>query len=305
MSFSVCSQYEPQISMHYQGQLSVNPAFAGSSGNINMTAVSRQQWVGFEGAPATTVAGVDGSVKLFDRQHGFGIVIMNDEIGAFNSLMMNFNYAYRIETEYGEIGLGLKLGLLNTKFDGSKLNAIPGQKAGGYHQENDEALVKSKVSGSAPDVGFGAHYQSAGFFVGMSVVHLNHPKPAFNEDLEWGVKPAMFLSSAYLYKLKNKKFSLEPRMMVKSDFSSFQFELGAALHYNDRLWGALGFRYQEAVVVQIGAVVAGNVKLGYGYDLNVSKLSGYQGGTHEIMLGYNFDLSLEKRNKAYKSVRFL
>ena len=95
INFSVRSQYEPQISMHYSGQLSVNPAFAGSSGNINLAAVSRQQWVGFDGAPNTTVAGVDGAIKVFDRFHGFGLVILNDEIGAFNTLMININYAYR------------------------------------------------------------------------------------------------------------------------------------------------------------------------------------------------------------------
>lgn len=165
MNFSVRSQYEPQISMHFSGQLSANPAYSGSSGNINLAAVSRQQWVGFEGAPTTTVAGVDGSVKLFDRIHGFGVVIMNDEIGAFNTLMMNINYAYRIELQKGELGLGLKLGMVNTKFDGSKLSPVVGQSPDDYHQENDEAILTSNTSGSALDVGFGAHYQSEGFYV--------------------------------------------------------------------------------------------------------------------------------------------
>lgn len=305
MSFSVRSQYEPQISMHYSGQLSVNPAFAGSSGNINLSAVNRQQWIGFEGAPNTTVAGVDGSIKMFDRFHGFGLVILNDEIGAFNTLMLNLNYAYRIELEKGEIGLGLKLGMLNTKFDGAKLNATVGDKPDDYHQESDEAILKSNTSGSALDFGFGAHYQTADFYVGASVVHLNHPKPSFSEDLNWGISPTLFISSGYMYRLKNKQLALEPRVMLKSDFRGLQWELGSALHYHEKVWGALSYRHQEAIIVQVGTVVSGNVKLGYGYDLNISKLSGYQGGTHEIMVGYNFDLSLEKRSKAYKSVRFL
>lgn len=305
INFSVRSQYEPQISMHYSGQLSVNPAFAGSSGNINLAAVSRQQWVGFDGAPNTTVAGVDGAIKVFDRFHGFGLVILNDEIGAFNTLMININYAYRIELQKGELGLGLKLGMINTKYDGSKLNPSAGQSPDDYHQENDDAILKSNASGSAPDFGFGAHYQSAKFYAGVSVTHLNRPKPSFNEDLKWEMLPTIFFSSGYLHHLKNKRYALEPRVMLKSDFKGVQFELGSALHYNDKIWGALGYRYQEAIILQVGAVVAGSVKLGYGYDLNVSKLSGYQGGSQEIMVGYNFDLSLQKRTKAYKSVRFL
>lgn len=305
MSFCALGQYEPQASMYNAGQLSVNPAFAGSSGRINLSAINRQQWVGFEGAPTTTVAGADGSVKIFDRFHGLGIAIINDEIGAFNSLMMNLNYSYRIEIEKGEIGFGLKLGMINTKFDGSKLNAVPDQSNDGYHQETDDALLKSNTSGSALDVGFGVHYQTPVFYSGMSVVHLNSPKLSFDDNLEWGMEPVLFLNSGYIYRFENKRYAVEPNFLVKSDFKSLQYELGAALHYNERMWGSLGYRSNEALIFQVGAVIAGNVKLGYSYDLNLSKISGYQGGSHELMVGYQFDLSLEKRSKAYKSVRFL
>lgn len=291
--------------MHYQGQMGANPAFAGSSGNINLAAVNRNQWLGFEGAPKTTVAGVDGSIKVFDRFHGFGLVISNDEIGAFNSLMMNINYSYQIELEEGILGLGMRIGMINTKFDGSKLNPMPGQKNDDYHQNDDQAILKASTNGSAADIGLGAHYQTPKFYAGLSVLHLNSPKPSFDSDLSWKVKPAIFLGSGYLMALRDKKYAIEPRIMIKSDFATWQYEIGAALHYSENLWGAIGYRNREAIILQIGGLVFGQVKMAYGYDLNTSKMAGYQGGTHEIALGYNFDLSLEKKSKAYKSVRFL
>lgn len=304
MSFWAHGQTEPQLSMFNSAQLAVNPAFAGSTGQINLSAVNRQQWIGFDGAPQTTVAGADGSIKIFDRFHGVGILFVNDEVGAFNTLFMNLNYSYRIELEVGELGFGLKAGLINSKFDGTKLNATTGRNDG-YHQESDDAILKSSTSGSAFDVGFGVHYQTPSFYAGASVIHLNSPKPGYDDKLNWKAEPALFISSGYMHHLNNNRYAIEPRVMVKSDFKTLQYELTAALHYDEKMWGALGYRKQEAVIIQIGTVVAGSVKLGYSYDINVSKLSGYHGGTHELMLGYVFNLSLEKRSKAYKSVRFL
>ncbi|MBQ0741441.1 type IX secretion system membrane protein PorP/SprF [Aquimarina celericrescens] len=45
-----------------------------------------------------------------------------------------------------------------------------------------------------------------------------------------------------------------------------------------------------------------NLKVAYSYDFSVSKLSGYNNGSHEIVLLFNLDLS--KYSKKYSSPRF-
>ncbi|HEX2974488.1 MAG TPA: type IX secretion system membrane protein PorP/SprF, partial [Bacteroidales bacterium] len=51
----VFSQQDP-LSSHYMfNTLTYNPGIAGTSGMICATALNRQQWVGFKGAPSTTL----------------------------------------------------------------------------------------------------------------------------------------------------------------------------------------------------------------------------------------------------------
>jgi hypothetical protein len=46
-------------------------------------------------------------------------------------------------------------------------------------------------------------------------------------------------------------------------------------------------------------------KIGYSYDLTTSKIKGYSAGTHEIMLGYCFNVKKPKKVSSYQNARFL
>ena len=55
-----------------------------------------------------------------------------------------------------------------------------------------------------------------------------------------------------------------------------------------------------------GLEMKNGIMIGYSYDLNVAKNIGrYTGGSHEVTLSYSFGMQLGKRQKIYKSVRFL
>lgn len=49
----VHAQQDPQFTQYMFDRLSVNPAVAGTTGNMCVTALLRQQWSGFDGAPKT------------------------------------------------------------------------------------------------------------------------------------------------------------------------------------------------------------------------------------------------------------
>lgn len=270
-----------------------------------MSAGNRQQWVGFEGAPKTTVFGADGAIKLFDRFHGIGFSLLSDEAGAYQTLLMNLNYSYQIDLEEGVLGLGIKVGLTNQKFDGSRLNSSVGDQNDDYHRPDDPAIPQSALSGRAMDVGAGVYYSTPVWYAGVSCMHLNRPDPDFKEEFNWSLRPAVVVHGGYTWQLRNRKYAIEPRMLIKTDFSSWQADLQMSLIYLRRFWGTLGYRLQEAMLIQAGLELNNGLKIGYGYDINLNQMAGYHGGSHEIMLGYSFALSLEKRTKTYKSVRFL
>ena len=84
-----------------------------------------------------------------------------------------------------------------------------------------------------------------------------------------------------------------------------QIDLAALLEYKERFWGGVSYRLQDAVALIFG-VQFKDFKIGYSYDINISKLKlPVGGGTHEFMLSYCFKLDVEKGRKSYKNTRFL
>jgi hypothetical protein len=76
-------------------------------------------------------------------------------------------------------------------------------------------------------------------------------------------------------------------------------------YIKDKYWGGLSYRHQDAVVILAGIELLNGLKLGYSYDITLSKLIKYSSGSHEVMIGYSFNMNFEKRTKRYKSVRYL
>ncbi len=299
------SQFDPQFSQNMFNHLTNNPGFAGTSGMVNLSAISRQQWMGFEGAPKTTVFGADAAVNLFKQESGVGLIIGNDEIGPFKNLFVDFSYAYRIDILEGSLGIGLSLGFLNQTLDGTTLDPLGGGDGNTYHSKDDPAIPQTEVSGMAFDMGFGAFYDHTKYYVGFSVNHLNKPAPNFDDEFQTYLKQTFFLNGGIRYKLKNHPVVLVPSMFLKTDLAGLQIDVNVNAVVKDKYWGGITYRHQDAIVLLAGLELLNGLKFGYSYDITLSKLSTYSSGTHEIMVGYSFDLDFEKRTKRYKSVRYL
>ena len=67
-SLSGSAQQDPMVSQYMFNGLYLNPAYAGSHDYWSSTLSYRNQWVGFEGAPETEIAAVDGRIadKIWD-----------------------------------------------------------------------------------------------------------------------------------------------------------------------------------------------------------------------------------------------
>nr|WP_321453695.1 type IX secretion system membrane protein PorP/SprF [uncultured Carboxylicivirga sp.] len=304
-------QQFPQFSQNMFNQLATNAGYAGSSEMINVALGNRQQWMGgFDGmAPKTTVFGADANVNLFGWDSGLGLSIMNDEIGEWTNLYMSGVYSRRWETDYGKLGVGLSLGIINQSIKGSNISTDPEKGTdpgdnignGGYH--TDESLTDDQ--GTAFDLGFGAYLENKLYYLGISVRHLNKPTPKFKDTYESYLLPTLFINGGYKYHLKNRPIILVPSVFIKSNMSSYQVDLNVNGILKDKYWGGLTYRFQDAIVLLGGVELNNGLRIGYSYDINVTQMSGARNGSHEIMLGYSFDMSLEKRKKQYKSVRYL
>ena len=109
---SVSGQLTPLTNHYVLNPLTINPAFAGNRGVMNIAAFYRKQWVGIKGAPETVSLTLDAPVA--NDKIGLGLLIINDKIGVTKENQFNTNYAYKIEMGKGVLSLGLGAGIYVT-----------------------------------------------------------------------------------------------------------------------------------------------------------------------------------------------
>ena len=76
------------------------------------------------------------------------------------------------------------------------------------------------------------------------------------------------------------------------------WELNCRLDYQDRFYGGLSYRYEDAVAL-IGGLVMGkqkNIELAYSYDITTSDINTYSSGSHEVTVGYRILPKIHFRN---------
>jgi len=305
ISSGLFAQYDPQFSQNMFNPLLVNAGYSGYSGRVNSVLINRTQWAGLEGAPKTTVIGADMALNFFRNKGGVGLVVMNDEIGFYKNLTMQASLAQRYDLEVGELGVGIDLGFVNQVFDGT--NVILRTASGGeYHQETDPAVTQEEYNGTAFDMGLGAWFSTPNYYIGASILHLFAPKPNFTDGFDVYIPRSFFLTGGYFYRIPDKPIEFQPSTFFKVSEGAWQLDLNVNVLFRKKYWGGLTYRIQDAIVLLGGVELAGGIKIGYSYDITTSSLAGAgSNGSHEIMVGYTFDMATTKREKRYKSVRYL
>lgn len=298
---NVKSQYDPQFSQNMFNKLAVNPGFAGASDGLNLVALNRNQWRGTM-AIKTTVFSGDMPFKFLGLNSGVGLNFINDEIGNFTNLSIHLNYAIKWEMDKGVLSLGLNGGLLNQSLKAHWLYPDKGN----VYEEIDPSLPAADQTASAFDAGLGVYYESEIFYAGASLSHITEPEADYKNEFNFKTTGTLYLLGGYKHKIEDTAYELLPSVFFKTDRRSVQLDVNALVRYRGRYWGGLTYRYQDAIVVLAGLEMKNGVKFGYSYDITTSAIAATgNGGTHEIMIGYNLDVNFEKRTKRYKSVRYL
>lgn len=304
ISLSALGQQDPQFSQNMFTQLSYNPAYTGSHGKICATALHRQQWYGFEGAPEISVFNFDAAINPFGISSGVGLSIIQDKVGFNNNLGINLSLAYRFEVWDGNLAFGVNGGIINYSLEPDW--KIPGGTEIHSAVSEDPAIPTEVKDEMALDLSFGIYYNTDDLYIGISSTHLN--EPTFTPT-DGNIKPKIgrnyYLISGYRIPISETKFALNPSLLVQSDGSTSQIGFNTHVSYNNNLWGGVSIRTDKTVTGMIGARLFDWVRVGYSYDLSVSEISQYNQGSHEIMVGFCFDAKTDKSPKKYKSIRFL
>ncbi len=289
--------------MYYK--LGINPGYAGAENAISGLLLNRYQWEGFKGAPKTLVFSMDAAIQPFGTQGGIGLNIISDQLGYAKNTTINFNYAYKTNINFGELGIGISTGLFNMGIDAdadwTSSDDVYNGTGGG---QGDELIPQGEVSQLALDLGFGLYLSSNNYFLGASAMHINQA-PIKYEDVEVYYMTRHYnLMGGYNIKLGDPLFELQPTALIKTDFASWQLDITGRIVYDDRFWGGISYRMNDAVSLLMGLEMLNGLKVGYSFDLVTSSIGYYGFASHEIFVTYAIELE-KKRSQKYKSVRFL
>ena len=281
-----------------------NAGAAGSGDRLNLLAATSQQWVGMPGAPSSFFVSADMPFRFLKQNHGVGIIIDNGKEGLYSNILLGVQYAFKVKLWQGYLGLGVQLGMVDQKWDGTKVD-LSGVEGDDYHQSTDDAIPTTELEGTAFDMAFGIYYTHKYFWVGLSATHLTEPTISFEEKYETYVPRLYYFMAGGNIPIKNTLFELQPSLMLRTDFLFTQFELSMRVKYNRLFWGGLGYRLNDALIVMIGAEYK-NFFAGYAYDYPLSAVVKVSSGGHEVFLGYRMKLNFSAKNKnKHRSIRIM
>ncbi|MBK6370815.1 MAG: type IX secretion system membrane protein PorP/SprF [Flavobacteriales bacterium] len=273
------AQQDPLYSQYMFNTLAFNPAYAGSADVFTVMALSRHQWVGFEGAPATQTILAHSPLKAQNLALGFSAI--NDKIGPSHQTAAYADCAYRIRTsEDTRLSFGLKGGLSIYQADLASLSTV----------EVDPSNVNT-AGQLLPNFGFGLYWHSPRYYLGASA-----PKLLKNElNIASGtvLMPATearhyFLMGGYVLDL-SRDIKFKPAFMFRVvEGAPFSLDVNANFLLRERIWFGAMYRLGNAFGVMGQYQINDQFRVGYAFDLTTTRIGAYNAGTHEVMLSYDF-----------------
>lgn len=278
------AQQDAQYTQYMYNTINVNPAYAGSRGVLSVFGLYRTQWVGLDGAPETGAVSVNSPIA--NSNLGVGLSFVNDRIGPTNENTISADISYTIRTsETYKLSFGVK-GTANLfNLDVSKLNP----------QDSDDPMLKDLNNDFSPNLGAGVYLHSDKLYLGASVPNFFETKRYDDNDV------AVYKERMNMYFIGGYVFDLSPSLKFKPAFltkivegAPLQLDVSGNFLINEKFVLGAAWRWDAAVSAMAGFQITDGLYIGYGYDLETTKLANYNSGSHEIFLRFELFKKQEK-----------
>lgn len=292
---------DPEFSQFYANPLYLNPAMAGSKICPRVALNYRQQWPAINGLYSTLSASFD---RLAHRVNGgVGILAMQDRAaqGTLTTTSIAAIYAPIIKlTPKTQISFGFQAGYWQRALDWSKLNfGDQIDPRNGFAYITKEIAPENQTVGVF-DMAVGALLSSDRFYIGAATHHVFEP----NEAFLGGTSPLPRKYTAHaggvipIGRDKYQRKFISPNIMYRRQQDFQQLNIGLYAK-NEAIVGGLWYRGNDAFIMLIGLELQNGMRVGYSYDVTVSKLTNATAGAHEISLGWQ--LSCKAPSKKYRT----
>ncbi len=272
------AQQDSQYTQYMYNTTLINPAYAGSREVTSVFLLHRNQWLGLDGAPVTNNFSIN--TPIGDSNFGIGLNFVNDKIGpvAENEISIDVAYFIRISENY-KLAVGLK-GTANLfNLDVNKLR---------IYDPSDPQFQNVKTEFS-PNIGAGTYLFSDKTYFGLSV-------PSFFESYRYNdnnieiskQKLHIYFIAGHVFKI-SENIDFKPALLSKIvQGAPIQADVTGNFLFFDKLTLGLAYRWDASVSGLAGFQISDSWFIGYGYDIETTKLANYNSGSHEVFLRYEF-----------------
>lgn len=286
-NYRIQAQQLPQFTQYMFNTISVNPAYAGSRGTLNATALHRNQWAGLEGNPTTTTVSIHAPTR--NEKVGLGLSFIQDALGDESTSFVYGDFSYSVFLNYDlKLSFGLKAGLT------------------AYNLRNpspEDPFFDESANTMNPNMGAGMYLGTDRWYFGFSTPRM------FSTDLNSGEFEALERNSYYaiggFVVDVNSDIKFRPTVLAKlTNGAPANYDFTASFLFYDKFWAGAAYRVNDAA--NFGAFVdyqiSNDFRIGYAYDLPTATIRPYTGGTHEVILIY--EVQFNRKRKVFKTPRY-
>lgn len=283
IAYSGLGQQRPIQSLYMFDPLLLNPAYAGTQLQLSATAVYRNQWVNFAGAPKTFTATTHMGFK--QNRVGLGLIAGRDQIGVHDETSLYFAYSYKLPLSRFNKNTFLSFGVQGG------FNALRSDYTLTISREDDKYGVFRSFN---PNFGAGVFYRNKSAYVGFSVPYfLNSEILSVQTAFESSARRYRYyyLTGGFTKKLSNSVKILPSALIRIQDKAPLTLDATLITVLYDVVGLGVSYRWTDSFIGLFELQLNENFHVGYAYDFTSSDIRTYSNGTHEIMINYRFKIS--------------
>ncbi|TMU50559.1 type IX secretion system membrane protein PorP/SprF [Flagellimonas algicola] len=281
---SLVAQQDAQYTQYMFNTLTVNPAYAGSRGQLSFAGLYRSQWIGLDGAPETFSLNLHSPIR--NSRLGYGISVVNDNIGdgVVQETYLDAVLSYTIDVALdAKLSFGLKAGgnMLSLDFNGLR-------------NFDQEVVQQDNIDNQFnPNFGLGIYYHTDKFYAGVSAPNIleteyfdNNANDANSVNFLSTERINFYLITGYVFDL-NADLQFKPALLTKAvGGAPLQVDISANFLYADKFYFGGAYRLDAAVSALAGFQITDQIMIGLAYDRETTELGGTQfnDGSFEVFL---------------------
>ena len=298
--FTLCStiSYGQQEQMYTQfmyNKLAINPGYAGHEKVWSLTALYRNQWLGFDGAPDAQVLSLNSPILL--KRIGLGLNIKRQAIGITELITIEGLYSYKLRLGKGLLSLGIQISGRNYTVN------YQDERLFGIHDISlDPSIPTVSHNKQYLNTGFGLYYNNQNFYIGASIPRLIRADLSFTTNGDESLfsdekRHIYFMTGVEIY--LSEHWSMTPQALFKiAENTPFDLDFDFNFSYQSKYSLGANYRYGgaeadfgESIDLIFGVQANDNIYAAIAYDIGLSKLRSHHNGSIELMVHYKFKKS--------------